>query len=196
MVTEVCETTQTSRWDGSHTAKILPVSDTSTCGLGVRCTSRMLSYRQTHIMSLDIINGSVHSLAACTAVALRVATRRHSTQCSTRPWVNFIVKQQRCIERVKTCGYMYSLWECQWDKICKPGVEVRWIVTRWKLNWIHVMQCMKVVVRHLLSTDRSVIKYVDVQSLYPYVCKSKHYPVSHTRCLIGPNFRCLYVNSY
>ena len=32
------ETTQTSRWDGSHTAKWSPVSDTSTRGLGVRCT--------------------------------------------------------------------------------------------------------------------------------------------------------------
>ena len=49
---------------------------------------------------------------------------------------------------------------------------------------------------HDQSTDRSVIKYVDVQSLYPYVCKSKHYPVGHPRCLIGPNLRGLDVNSY
>ena len=46
------------------------------------------------------------------------------------------------------------------------------------------------------STDRSVIKYVDVQSLYHYVCKSKHNPVGHPRCLIGPKLRGLDVNSY
>ena len=49
---------------------------------------------------------------------------------------------------------------------------------------------------HDQSTDRSVIKYVDVQSLYPYACKSKHYPIGHPRCLMGPNLRVLDVNSY
>ena len=50
---------------------------------------------------------------------------------------------ERWIERVKICGYVYSImWECQ---------------------------C-------------SVIKYVNVLYLYPYVCKSKHYPIGHPRC--------------
>ena len=40
---------------------------------------------------------------------------------------------------------------------------------------------------HAVECDESVIKYVDVQSLYPYVCKNKHYPVGHPRCLMGPN---------
>ena len=31
--------------------------------------------------------------------------------------------------------------------------------------------------------------YVDVQPLYPYVCKIKHYPIGHPRCLIGPDLR-------
>ena len=48
---------------------------------------------------------------------------------------------------------------------------------------------------HDQSTDRSVIKHVDVQSLYPYVCKSKQYPVGHPRSLIGPNLRGLDVDS-
>ena len=48
---------------------------------------------------------------------------------------------------------------------------------------------------HDHSTYRSVIKYVDVQSLYPHVYKSKHYPVGHPRYLIGPNLRGLEVNS-
>ena len=46
------------------------------------------------------------------------------------------------------------------------------------------------------STDRSVIMYVDVQSLYPYLCKSKPYPIGHPRCLIGPNLRGVDMNSY
>ena len=42
---------------------------------------------------------------------------------------------------------------------------------------------------HASCTDTSVIKYVDVQSLYPYVCKNKHYTIGHPRCLIGPDLR-------
>ena len=41
---------------------------------------------------------------------------------------------ERWIERVKTCGYMYSImWECQWDKICKTDVEVRGHVDSYSL---------------------------------------------------------------
>ena len=42
---------------------------------------------------------------------------------------------------------------------------------------------------HVSCTDTSVIKCVAVQSLYPYVCKNKHYPIGHPRCLIGPDLR-------
>ena len=89
---------------------------------------------------------------------------------------------ERWIERVKTCGYMYSImWECQWDKICKTDVEIGG----------HVDSRCEIFALHDQSTDRSVIKYVDVQYLYTYVCKSKHYPIGHPRCLIGPNLRGL-----
>ena len=41
---------------------------------------------------------------------------------------------ERWIERVKTCGYMYSImWECQWDKICKTDIEVRGHVDNYSL---------------------------------------------------------------
>ena len=42
---------------------------------------------------------------------------------------------------------------------------------------------------HASCTATSVIKYVDVQSLYSYVCKNKHYPIGHPRCLIGHDLR-------
>ena len=57
------------------------------------------------------------------------------------------------------------------------------------------MHCIEVVARlalHDQSTDRAVIKYVDVRSLYPHVCMRKHYPVGHPWCFfIGPNLRGL-----
>ena len=110
---------------------------------------------------------------------------------------------ERWIERVMTYGYMYSImWECQLDKFCKTDVEVRGHVDSYSLadvlNTCDAMcggRCETFDLHHQ-STDRSVITYVGVQSLYPYVCKSKHYPVGHPRCLIGPNLRGLDVNSY
>ena len=32
-------------------------------------------------------------------------------------------------------------------------------------------------------------KYVDVQSLYPYVCKNKHYPIGYHRCIMGSDLK-------
>ena len=110
---------------------------------------------------------------------------------------------ERWIERVKTCGYMYSImWECQWDKISKTDVEVRGHMDSYLLvgvlnprDALYVGRC-ETFSLHDQSTDRSVIKHVDVQSLYPYVCKRKHYPIGHPLCLIGPNLRGLDVNPY
>ena len=108
---------------------------------------------------------------------------------------------KKLIKCVKTCGYMYSImWECLWDKICKTDVEVRCHMDSYSLadilNPRHALYggCCETFTLHDQSTDRSVIKYVE--SLFPYVCKSKHYPVGHPRCLIRPNPRGLDVNSY
>ena len=92
-----------SRWDGSRTAKRSPVSDTSTRGLGLRCTSRLSNCVQTNIMSLAIINGAVPFLAVCTTVAPGVTKNRPSTPCSTRPWVT-------CIGDGKTERTRKDLW--------------------------------------------------------------------------------------
>ena len=109
---------------------------------------------------------------------------------------------ERWIERVKTCSYMYSnMWECQWDKICKTDVEDRGHVDSYSLAAVLNPRDalygghFATFALHDQSTDRSIIKYVDVQSLYPYVCKSKHYPVGHLWYLIEPNFRGIDVNS-
>ena len=107
------------------------------------------------------------------------------------------------IERVKTCGYIYPImWERQWDKICKTDVEVRGHVDSYSLEAVlnsrdalYGGRC-ETFALHDQPTYRSVIRYLDVQSLYPHVCTSKHYPVCHPPCLIGPTHRGLDANSY
>ena len=51
---------------------------------------------------------------------------------------------------------------------------------------------------HASGTNTYVIQYVDVQSLYPYVCKNKHYSIGHPRRLIGPELKTfgMYVNKF
>ena len=59
--------------------------------------------------------------------------------------------------------------------------------------------CVGVVAKLVVynsSTHRSVIKYIVGQSLYPYVCNNKHYPVCHPQCMIGPNLRGLDLNYF
>ena len=48
---------------------------------------------------------------------------------------------------------------------------------------------------HAYGDDRSSIRYIDVTSLYPYVCKRKTYPIGHPKCLIGPELQGYTVNN-
>ena len=80
---------------------------------------------------------------------------------------------ERWIKRVKTSRYMYSImWECQWDKICKTDVEVKGHVDSYSpadvLNPRDALYGRRCETFALFdqSTRCSVIKYVDVQSLY------------------------------
>ena len=120
-------------------------------------------------MSLDIINGSVHSLAACTTVVPRVTTSRSSTPSSKKTMGDLYRETERWIERVKTCGYMYCImWECQWDKTCKTDVEVRGNVDNYSRSAVlnprdALCGCRcETFALHDKSTYRSMIKYVDV----------------------------------
>ena len=78
-------------------------------------------------------------------------------------------------------------------RTCKTDVEKKALVDSYSLSVarnprdaLYGIRC-ETFALHDLSTYRFVIKYVDVQSLYPYVCKNKHYPVGHHRCLIESN---------
>ena len=102
----------------------------------------------------------------------------------------------RWIARVTNSGYMISvMWECEWGKLVKENSEIKEHVESYSLSSpltpreaLYGGRC-ETFSLHASCTDTSVIKYVDVQSLYPYVCKNKHYPIGHPRCLIGPDLR-------
>ena len=99
----------------------------------------------------------------------------------------------RWIERVTNCGYKLSImWECQWDKLIADNDDIRQHVKSYALSTplvardaLYGGRC-ETFSLHAESSEESVVKYVDVQSLYPYVCKNKHYPIGHPRCLVGP----------
>ena len=96
----------------------------------------------------------------------------------------------RWIARVTSSGYMISvMWECKW-KTCQREHEDGYSLSSplTPREALYGDRC-ETFSLHASCTDTSVIKYVDVQSLYPYVCKNKHYPIGHPRCLIGPDLR-------
>ena len=102
----------------------------------------------------------------------------------------------RWTERVMSSGYKLSvMWECEWDRMVKENRDISDHVDSYSLSTplsprdaLFGGRC-ETFALHAKSTTEFVIKYVDVQSLYPYVCKNKHYPLGHPRCLIGPDLK-------
>ena len=132
-----------------------------------------------HITSLGIIHGLAPSLAIFTTVAPRVTTNT----MLNKTMGDLYRETERWIERVKTCGYMYSLmWECQWDKICKTDIEVMGHVDSYSLAAVLNPRdalyggCYETVALHDQSTNRSVINYMDVHSLYPTSVRANTIP--------------------
>ena len=82
----------------------------------------------------------------------------------------------RWIARVTNSGYMISvMWECEWDNLSKENSEFKEHVESSPLTPREALY--GVDEKHLVCmagcTDTSVIKYVDVHSLYQYVCKKQ-----------------------
>ena len=90
----------------------------------------------------------------------------------------------RWMVRVTNSGYMqYVMWECEWDNLVREISEIKEHVESYSLSFqttprdaLYGGRC-KTFSLHASGTDTSVRKYIDVQSLYPYVCKNKHYPL-------------------
>ena len=89
----------------------------------------------------------------------------------------------RWIARVTNCGYMISvMWECEWGIIVKENSAIKEHVENYSLSSpltpreaLYGGRC-EIFSLHASCTDTSVITYVDVQSLYPYVCKNNTIP--------------------
>ena len=93
-------------------------------------------------------------------------------------------------------GYMISvMWECERDNIVKEKSEIKEHIESYSLSSLLTPRealyggICETFSLHASCTDTSVIKCVDVQLLYPYVCKNNHYPMGHPRYLIGPDLR-------
>ena len=114
------------RWDGSRIAKRSPVSDTSTSGLGGEM------YLKNAKLWVDIYNESGHhkwvgAYLGCMYHGCPKYYEKQNFKTMLNKTMGDLYREtERWVERVKTCGYMYSImWECQCDKICKTYVEVR-----------------------------------------------------------------------
>ena len=87
------------------------------------------------------------------------------------------------------------MWECEWDNLVKENNAIKEHIESYSLSSplthreaLSGARC-ETFRLHASCNNTPVIKYVDIQSLYPYVCKNKHYPIGHARCLIGPDLR-------
>ena len=76
------------------------------------------------------------------------------------------------IARVTNSGYMLSvMWECELDNLVKENSEIKEHVESYSLSSPLTSREARYG-----GTDTSIIKYLDVQSLYPYVCKTNTTP--------------------
>ena len=89
----------------------------------------------------------------------------------------------RWIARVTKSGYIISvMWEYEWDNRFNENSEIKKHVESYSLSSpltpreaLYGGRC-KTFSLHASCTDTSVIKYVDIQSLYPYVVKTNTIP--------------------
>ena len=96
-------------------------------------------------------------------------------------------------ETMRWIAEVTNIWEFEWGNFVKENSEIKEHVKSYSLSSpltpqdaLYGDRCQTFSL-HASCTDTSEIKYVDVQSLYPYVCKYKHFPIGHPRCLISPD---------
>ena len=101
-------------------------------------------------------------------------------------------KTQRWIKSVEFFRYNLTvMWECEWDAYLKSHPIDKALISSIGLTSpLNVRDALfggrcETFSLHAKSDALHKIKYCDVQSLYPYVCKNGTYPVGHPTCLIG-----------
>ena len=99
---------------------------------------------------------------------------------------------QRWIETVNIFKYHLTvMWECQWDSYLECHPDDKEIINALGISSpldprdaLYGGRC-ETFCLHAVGKEVDQIKYCDVQSLYPYVCKIGRYPVGHAECITG-----------
>ena len=103
------------------------------------------------------------------------------------------LETKRWEKRVKRCGYnLVTKFECEWMAEVANCDEKKEHVTRMGMAGAITSRSAlyggrtEAIVLHAMGNVDNPINYIDVVSLYPYVCKWKKYPIGHPEVIIGP----------
>ena len=97
-------------------------------------------------------------------------------------------------ESLRQRGYDTKvIWECEWDWEIKTNVELRQFLDTFEIvdplqprNAFFGGRTNAVKLHHTAATDEE-IEYIDVTSLYPWVNKTREYPVGHPVVIVNPD---------
>jgi hypothetical protein len=96
------------------------------------------------------------------------------------------------LEQIVQAGYnVVTQWECEWDRAKitdqKPELLTHPAVSRSPLRTRDALYGGRTegMCLHRVARDDETIQYVDVMSLYPYVCKYYMMPVGHPKIHVG-----------
>lgn len=104
-------------------------------------------------------------------------------------------------KKIRDSGYeLTKIWECEYDRMLKPDAEMSAFVENHSLTTSDPLNPRDVffggrienMVTLYAVKDTEQIRYVDVCSLYLYICNFGKYQVSHPRvyvdneCIEGP----------
>ena len=97
-------------------------------------------------------------------------------------------------ESLRQRGYDTKvIWECEWDWEIKTNVELCQFLDTFEIvdplqprNAFFGGRTNAVKLHHTAATDEE-IEYIDVTSLYPWVNKTREYPVGHPVVIVNPD---------
>ena len=93
-------------------------------------------------------------------------------------------------QQITRAGYQVKVqWECEFDDagidtpelLAHPALRTSPLCTRDALYWVR----MKAMRLHYKAWEGETIKYVDVMSLYRYICKYFKFSVGHPVIHVG-----------
>ena len=97
-------------------------------------------------------------------------------------------------KKIRSCNYyLIEKWECEYEKECLENESVRQFVQDAKLKMQEPLNPRNAFFGGRTGNtakvydvqDNQKIKYIDVCSLYPYICKRGKYPVGHPKVYVS-----------